>query len=141
MEICFKDKKRIKYLLVFYVISLVVSYLSVLSPMYSYSLLTTDINYYKLGISVALVIITFVLLPNDCSRPSTFLYFIFYTTTYVPTVSYYWLNNRPTEYIIFETVAFAIISLFLRKRVGHFQVKAAVANILIYGMIILYESR
>lgn len=120
------------------IFSLWLSYCLVLSPMYSYSHLTYRPNVIKFAISIICVIVTLLGLPSDSERPSTFLYYIFYTVTYIPTVTYFWLNDQPTLYLLYETICFFIIAAILRRKVNGLQIATHTAIFTIQLILIVY---
>ena len=121
-----------------YIVTLILAYYFVLSPMYSYSLLTFDPNIYKIIFGILLILVSMLLSPKDTEKPSTFLYFIFYTTTFVPTAVYYGLNDQPTAYISFLTICFIMISLMLRKPVRGIATDTNKTSIFIKLLILAY---
>ena len=128
-------------LFVIYAVSLCFAYIRILSPMYSYALLTYKPNFVKLIISIGLSLIAILLVPADKNKPSTYLYFIYFTVCYIPTVNYYWLNDQPTRYIVYVTICFLLISLMLRikiKAVRIGMISASVAlQILLVVLVVL----
>ncbi len=105
--------KSIGAIALFY-ISIFFAYYLALAPMFSYSFTEYNPNYKKLAISLLLVITTYVFFPKNLNKASTFLFYIFYLITYIPTVAFFWMNNKPTKYIIMETICFLVVSVMLR---------------------------
>lgn len=133
-----KERRTKVLTLSIYILSIVVAYILVLSPLYSYAHLTTDVNYYKLGISIVLLIIAVCFLPSDTKKPSTYLYYILFAVIYIPTVTYYWLNNQPTIYIVYETCCFILIALLIKKEFNPIRIKTSIGNALIKILLVIY---
>ena len=123
-----------------YMISIFAAYVLILSPMYTYSLLTYKPNYLKLGISTVMVLLSMMSLPADYDKPSTYLYFICYTLTYLPTAAYYWMNDQPTAYFLFETVCIMLIPAILKIPLKRFSLKAKTATIIFRAVFIFYVA-
>ena len=121
-----------------YIFSLFITYYWVLSPMFSYSLLTYHPNLYKLFLSIAIIYFLVITIPPDYEKPSTYLYFILFTIIFIPTANYYWLNDQPTSYILSEAVCFFLIALLIRKKTKAFAIKMNVAVIALKTVFFLY---
>lgn len=93
-------------------------YLFSVSPLFSYSYLTTHINMQKCIICFLLYIITLLCLPKDVKRASTYLFYLIYLITYVPTLMYTWMNNEDIRYIVYLTISILTIEVLIRKFKG-----------------------
>lgn len=107
--------RRLILFMVLYKLSLELSYVFVMSPRFSVSLLTTNLNWWKFVVSCILMAATLGMFPRDTEKPSTYLYGILYALIFVPMVSYYWLNDQASVYILVETFCFLLIAALLRS--------------------------
>ncbi|MBR2550265.1 MAG: hypothetical protein IKE92_09670 [Clostridiales bacterium] len=133
-----KERQK-KYLLFFiYIMSICLAYIWVLSPTYSYSLLTYRPNTIKLCLSVVLILITLAFIPSDEDKPSTFLFYIYFSITYIPTATYYWLNDQPTPFIVYETVCVLLIAFVVKWNAKPIQMSTNRAKVLIQLIFFIY---
>ena len=103
-------------------------YLNRISPLFSYSLLTTDINLNKMIYSWVLCIIICAVHPINKNKPSTYLFLLMTLIIWIPLISFYWMSNKNTAYVSCEVLCVLIIAvccrvkkkeLFLGKSVSH----------------------
>ncbi|QSX09272.1 hypothetical protein J0B03_04205 [Alkalibacter rhizosphaerae] len=116
--------------LVVYKIILEIIYVNSLVPQFDYYGLELNVNVGKLLISFVILFLVYCFLPKDKSYPSTFLYLIMIIMMYIPTLSYYWLNNKSTVYILSLSICFIIVSTVTRlkhKKIGFKHIKLNVA--------------
>lgn len=111
MLIIRKKKKSLLLWIFAYMISTVFIYLAAISPLFSYSYLTTDINYMKLLGCFALYILTICLFPMRSDKASSYLFYLIYLITYIPTLMYTWMNNMEMRYILYFTVCIILIEV------------------------------
>lgn len=133
-----KDRRKRFVLYGLYILSICLAYIWILSPIYAYSHLTYHPNNIKLIISVTLIIISLIFIPSDERKPSTFLFYIFYSLTYIPTATYYWLNDQPTLYIVYETICFILISVLIRRNGRPILISTTKAKVLIQIIFCIY---
>ena len=136
----FHKRKGLFSVFVFYLITLYIVYNLALSRLYSYSQTVYTPNYLKLILSVFLCIITFIFVPKDSKKPSTYLYYIYYLITYLPTVMFYWMADKPTDYIVYETICFVLISLIVKPTFLTIRIKAEHGLLIIYSFFIIYVA-
>ena len=103
-------------MLIFYCICVVGIYAFSIAPLFSYSFLTLNINYTKLAVSILILSVTIMMLPKDRDKPSTYLFYILYIIMFIPTLSFYWLNDQATQYIIYLFLCFALIEYLIKKK-------------------------
>lgn len=108
------DKKWLILCMALYKLSLELCYVFVMSPRFSVSLMTTNMNWAKFVLSVVFMVATLAAFPKNYSRPSTYLYGLMYVLIFVPTVSYFWLNDQAVSYILVEMLCFALIAVGLQ---------------------------
>ena len=94
-------------------------YVYILSPTYSYMYLYTSINVQKFFISLTLFLITAILLVKSRDCVSRNIVTTLYLFIFVPTISYYWLNDQSTLYTIFLALSFIIVILFSRLKLSN----------------------
>ena len=121
-----------------YLVTLFIVYYYDLSHLYAYSLMTYNPNFTKLGIAIILILGTVIVLPRNEHKPSTYLYYTFYIITYLPTMMFYWMNDKPTIYVIYETVCFAIVAILVGRTYKTFKIKAERGKILIDLVFFVY---
>ena len=121
-----------------YLVTLFGVYYYNLSHLYAYSLMTYKPNILKLGIAIVLILGTIIVLPRNKHKPSTYLYYTFYIITYLPTMMYYWMNDKPTIYVIYETVCFAVVALMVGRTYKPIKIKAERGKIMINLIFVVY---
>lgn len=125
------------YLFIYKVVIELVYIISI-SPIYSYTGLTLNMNFSAFWISLLFLSLIIIFFPKDKSRPSTYLYLIFILFLVIPTFSYYWLNNQSLVYTTFIAISSLIISLFLKIRPVNIFEEIKSANSLLNIIFILY---
>lgn len=90
-------------------------YVFQISPTYSYLSLELNINYNKMFFSYFLYFCILYMIPVNKLKPSTYLINILFVLMWIPTSSYFWLNNQKYEYMLLFTFSFII--LFLVKKI------------------------
>ncbi len=113
MVITRKKKKSLFLWISAYAVSTVFIYLAAISPLFSYSYLTANINYIKLFGCFALYILTIYFLPMRTDKASSYLFYLIYLITYIPTLMYTWMNNMEMRYILYFTVCIILIEVML----------------------------
>ena len=111
------DKQRtgIWLWLSIYIGTVIYIYISLVSPLFSYAYLTTDINEQKCYLCFLLLLFTLYFLPLEFRRPSSYLFYIIYLITYIPTLMYTWMNNMDELYIIYFTICILMIEIMITK--------------------------
>lgn len=104
-------------------------YVHNISPLYNYSGLTLDINKIGFFISIFYLFVITLFSPKDMSRPSTYLYIMMEVFIFVPTLSYYWLNNQSFIYTSFIVLCSMIISLVLNRHTKSIKFKEEYASV------------
>lgn len=125
------------YILIYKIVIELV-YIFRISPIYSYTGLTLDINALGFFISTLYLVIIVMLFPKDKLRPSTYLYLIFILFLAIPTFSYYWLNNQSVVYTTFIVLSCVIISLLLKLKPINIFEEIKSANVLLNTVFIIY---
>ena len=105
------DKRWLVVCMVLYKLILELCYVFILSPRFEASLMTINLNWGKFLLSTVLVLFTLFFFPTDHSKPSTHMYGLMYLFIFIPTVSYFWLNNQPANYILIEALCFVLIAV------------------------------
>ncbi len=110
------SKARLIFFLSVCVYKLIIEfvYLNRISPLFSYSLLTTDINVSKMIYSWGICVLICIIHPTDQNKPSTYLFLLMTLIIWIPLISYYWMNNQNTAYVSCEMLCIMIIALWCR---------------------------
>lgn len=133
-----RKNRRVRGKIIVYILSMILVYSFIVSPLFSYSNLSLNINYKKMILAFGLLLLTFFHLPYDVSKPSTCLFYILYSITYCPTLTFYWLNNQSTPYIIVETICFLLIEFLIPSKGRKWTVRSSTGYIAIVLFFILY---
>nr|WP_279011903.1 hypothetical protein [Vagococcus fluvialis] len=113
------------------------TYLNSISPLYSYSGLTTNQNLNKYIASYILQILV-ILCMSKSKRPSNYLYYFFVLFTVTPTLSYYGLNNQSNIYILFFVICSIIVGFIVNFNLKPFKLLKIDAKLLIKVIFYLY---
>lgn len=100
------------YILI-YVVSFDIAYVFGVSRLYGYLGVSLNINWVKMAISTCAILCTILCLPTNMEKVSSHLFFILYVITYLPTASYFWLNNKPLTYFLELSFCFVLIELLI----------------------------
>ena len=133
-----KRQKIIFYLLL-YILSFDLVYIFGVSQLYGYYGVPLNINGTKMLISSIVIFLTILLLPTKMESVSSHLFFILYILSFLPTASYYWLNNKSTIYFLELSSCFALIELFLLAKVKtRIRIGIKKGSILLSWVLVLY---
>lgn len=137
---------KILLLLVIYKIVIEFYYLKRISPLFSYALLETHINWMGCAASWLLLVALWVAMPRDEDKTSTILFLLFMIITWIPLISYQWMNNQDLLYSIAEVACAGILAIMMRIRrprftIGRLSVPMSFFNLvfLVYCAINIYE--
>lgn len=133
----FTIKEVFTYLLIYkFVIEFM--YINVISPKYGYMGLALDISYFGFFVSNAYLMLLSLVFPKNKNKPSTYLLVILYLFIIIPTLSYYWMNNKSLIYLTFVVISSVIISIIANINVTSIIIKSKTANFWIYMMLAFY---
>lgn len=148
MDMLENKQNRIKILLLLVIYKIVIEfyYLNRISPLFSYALLETHINWVGCVISWLLLVVIWGVMPRDECRPSTVLFLLFAIITWIPLISYQWMNNQDLLYSVVEILCAGILAIMMRIErpkfiVGQLSVPMSFFNIIfcVYCAINIYE--
>ncbi|CEG29107.1 hypothetical protein [Bacillus sp. B-jedd] len=139
MENTLSRKKLFIYILIYKIVIELV-YIFQISPIYSYTGLTLNMNIWNFVISFLCFSLIIFMFPKNKSKPSTYLYLILNLFLTIPTLSYFWLNNQSIVYTIFLVLSCLIIAYFLRKRPIEININKGIksANLILKIIFIFY---
>ncbi|WP_346930952.1 O-antigen polymerase [Clostridium sp.] len=118
-----ESKVSIFCLIMVYKIIIELIYYVNISPIYDYSGLITEINYNKMIISNLLVLFVILISPNNFKRASSYFYLFIEIFIFVPLLSFYWLANESSNYVLFVTASFIVIASILKIRLKHITIR------------------
>lgn len=131
--------KRIFFLwLMVYAIATSLIYLFAISPLFSYSYLTTNISEKKLIICFAFFAITAHCLPVNSGKPSSYLFYLIYLINYIPTLLFTWLNDMPIMYAFYLTICVIIIEVYISSKVKGISISIRNGEMLFYLIFAFY---
>lgn len=110
------DLKSIFIYLFIYKSIIEIVYIFCISPLYSYSGLTLNIDISDYWISSFYVFFVVMFSPKDKLRPSSYLFILMEMFLIIPILSYYWMNNQSLIYVSFVVVSSIIISIILKMK-------------------------
>lgn len=113
-------------------------YLYRISPLFSYSLLTTNINSSKMIYSWFLCVITCMIHPMNKKRPSSFLFLLMTLVIWIPLISYYWMNNQSTAYVSFEMLCILIVAIWCHISPRKFMVGKSISHTFFDALFVVY---
>ena len=116
-----KENFRFLILLLTYRIVLDCSYVFIISPLYSYSGLTVDINTGKLFISYAIMFFIGAILDRSKNKASSIILQYHFIIMIIPVLSYYALNNKPLSFVLMATGCF-ILEIVLLRHLRNFRI-------------------
>ena len=85
------------------------SYIYVISPIFSYSGFELNIDYIKLLESYLLTVILALPLRSKIVKPSDFLGIVFLAAAIIPTLSFYALNSKERLFMYYMAIAYLIV--------------------------------
>lgn len=134
------SKEKALFFLAIFVYKVVIElvYLYRISPLFSYSLLTTDVNIYKMLFSWVLCILLCYMIPTNEQKPSTYLYLFMTIIIWIPLISYYWMNNQSTVYVSCEMLCAIIVSIWCRIKKRSFFIRRTTPRNLMDILFALY---
>lgn len=109
----FKKRKKIMLYIIIYIISFDIAYIFGVSRLYGYLGVSLSINWTKMAISTCIIMCTIFLLPTKMEKVSSHLFFILYVITYLPTASFFWMNNKSLVYFLELTCCFVLIEIII----------------------------
>lgn len=134
-----KKRRRILLSILLYVVSFDLAYIFGVSRLYGYLGVSLNINWYKMGISTLVILCTILLLPTKMEKVSSHLFFILYVITYLPTASFFWLNDNSLIYFMELSFCFVLIEIFINRRsVKHPRVKVTRGNTILSLVFAIY---
>jgi len=98
----------------FYKIILDLSYYFIISPRYSYTLFTFDLNYFKLFESFLLLFIVFALMPKSKEKLSSIMVWVLILVSYVPMLTLFALKNESRIFMYAITGFWLLVFLLLK---------------------------
>ena len=136
MDIVIK-KKDIRFTLFLLVYRLILdgSYVFVISPLYSYSGLTLNIDTTKMIISYLLMFVISAIMDRSNGKVSSMILQYHYMVMIVPLLSFYALNNQSSVFIFMIAACF-ILEIVLLKGQHHFKlINITHANIILFTIL------
>ncbi|MHB1454439.1 MAG: hypothetical protein ACYCYM_10870 [Saccharofermentanales bacterium] len=132
------DRKLLFLYLMIYKTIIEIIYASNISVIYSYSGLTLNVNRIGFFISTAYLLIIVLFSPTDKARPSTYLFILLEVFIFIPTLSYYWLNNQSVIYTSYIVISSVIIFVVLKMRPSIISIKAEQSRMWLALIFVLY---
>lgn len=108
-----------------------------ISVNYGYDGLTQNINLYKYTISVIGSVLVFLITLTLKDRPSHYIVYTLILFIYMPLLSYYWLNDQSSNYILMVSFSFGLILLITRLNFNKILIKSDLSKIF-YTIFIFY---
>lgn len=134
------SKQRVIFFLSICVYKLIIEfvYLNRISPLFSYSLLTTNIDLSKMIYSWAICTLICIVHPTDPNRPSTYLFLLMTLIMWIPLSSYYWMNNQNSAYMSCELLCVLVIALWCRANRKRFFMEKSVSHSVFDFLFVIY---
>ena len=133
----FKNRNIFTYLFL-YKITIELIYFFCISPIYSYSGLTNNINYTSYWLSNLYLLLVCILSPKNKFRPSSYLYIILEVFLLVPLLVYYWMNNQSAIYTFYVIICLMLVSIVLKNKPININLKIQNADLYVKLIFIIY---
>lgn len=121
-----------------YLLTIFAVYYFILSKIYAYAKMLYTPNLFKLLLAACAVAVSLVFLPRKSNRPSTYLFYIYYTITFLPTIMYYWMADRPTPFALCEAACFVLIELMLKGSLPALRLRPQRGRLLLRLLLVFY---
>ena len=120
-------------------ISFDLAYIFGVSRLYGYLGVTLNINWGKFVVSSIVILVTILILPVKGENVSAHLFFVLYSITFLPTASYFWMNDKPLAYFMELSICFIFIEMFIRFNTnGRRRIKVGNGNFLLSLVLTVY---
>lgn len=133
-----KGKWQLIIALSVYKIVIEIIYYQVISPLYGYYGLITNIDTLSFFLSILYFFIFCISIPKNNSLSSTSIYTMVGIFIFIPSISYYWLSSQSHRYTFMLTLCFFIISTILRVKRFYISDKSKFAKGILLLCFLLY---
>jgi hypothetical protein len=132
------DLKSILIYLFIYKSIIEIVYVYCISPLYSYSGLTLNIDISGYWISTFYLFVLVLFSPKDKLRPSSYLFVLLELFLIIPILSYYWMNSQSLIYVSFIVLSSIIISVILKLKPIRINLTDSYAKVWLNIIFLLY---